>query len=156
MPESGIMANCITLESIVIAPTAISPPYLRREELKHTDIILSLDCITNAARPSAMHGRISLKSILILSRLSLSMLFPFIRKCSTHMQDMPCDIMVASAAPETPISNTNMNSGSSTMLATAPMSTVYMPVFAKPCAVMKAFIPSVSCTNMVPTAYMFM
>lgn len=49
-----------------------------------------------------------------------------------------------------------MNTGSSTMFVTAPMSTVYMPMLAKPCAVMKAFMPSVSCTNTVPSAYMFM
>ena len=45
-----------------------------------------------------------------------------------------------------------MNSGSSAMLQTAPMSTVSMPVVAKPCAVMKAFMPSVSCTKSVPRA----
>ena len=35
---------------------------------------------------------------------------------------------------------------------TAPMSTVIMPVVAKPCAVMNAFMPSVSSTNSVPKA----
>ena len=43
----------MTLVRIVIAPTAISPPYFSREELKHTDITLSLACIINAAVPSA-------------------------------------------------------------------------------------------------------
>ena len=38
------------------------------------------------------------------------------------------------------------------MLQTAPISTVSMPVFAKPCAVMNAFIPSVSWTKIVPMA----
>ena len=36
------------------------------------------------------------------------------------------------------------------ILATAPISTESMPVFAKPWAVIKAFIPRVSCTKIVP------
>ena len=39
-----------------------------------------------------------------------------------------------------------------TMFAAAPMSTVYMPTLAKPCAVMNAFMPSVSSTKSVPNA----
>ena len=89
MPERGIMANCITLERIVMAPTAISPPYLSRDELKQTDITLSLDSITNEARPSATHGKIRLKFGFREARFSLSILVPFIRKCSTHRQERP-------------------------------------------------------------------
>ena len=46
--------------------------------------------------------------------------------------------------------NTNMNSGSSTMLSAAPIATVSMLVVEKPCAVMKALSPSESCTKIVP------
>ena len=40
------------------------------------------------------------------------------------------------------------------ILVTAPRITEVMEVFVKPWAVMKAFMPNVSCTNTVPTAYM--
>jgi hypothetical protein len=51
------MANCITLVRIVIAPTAMSPPYASKEELKQTDITLSLACIIKVAVPRAMQGK---------------------------------------------------------------------------------------------------
>ena len=58
--------------------------------------------------------------------------------------------MVARAAPRTPKPSTKMNTGSSTMLVTAPISTLSMAVVAKPWALMKVFRPSASCTKMVP------
>ena len=42
--------------------------------------------------------------------------------------------------------------GSRTMLATAPIRTVVMPILAKPRPVMKAFGPRMSCTKTVPIA----
>ena len=51
------MANCMTLVRIVMAPTAMSPPYLKREELKHTEMTLSLACMMNGARPRARQGQ---------------------------------------------------------------------------------------------------
>ena len=74
------------------------------------------------------------------------------RNATTHTQDMPCEITVASAAPRTPIFSANINSGSSAIFTTAPIRTVSIPAVAKPCAVMKAFSPSVSSTNTVPSA----
>ena len=44
--------NCITLVRIVIAPTAISPPYFNRLVLKQTDSTLSVNCMIKGARPS--------------------------------------------------------------------------------------------------------
>ena len=130
----------------------MSPPYLRSEALKHTEMTLSLACITNVASPSEMHGRRSLAGMKKFSRRRRrSVLFP-VRKRSTHTHESPCDRIVASAAPRTPIPSAKMNTGSSTMFAAAPMSTVVMPTFAKPCAVINAFMPSVSWTKSVPTA----
>ena len=60
--------------------------------------------------------------------------------------------MVARAAPLTPIFSPKMKMGSKTILHTAPMATVSIPVLAKPWAVIKAFMPKVSCTKMVPMA----
>ena len=70
----------------------------------------------------------------------------------THAADTACESMVASAAPLTPMPNVNISSGSRPILSTAPMSTVSMLVREKPCAVMKAFMPSATCTNTVPMA----
>ena len=139
-----------------MAPTAMSPPYLSSDVLKLTDIMLSLDCIMKAARPSARQGSMTSASRRIFSFLSRSMVFSPLRKSSTHKQDMHWEMTVASAAPRTPISRPNMNTGSRIILDTAPISTVYMPVLEKPWAVMNAFMPRVSCTNIVPRAYMSM
>lgn len=54
------MANCITLVRMVIAPTARSPPYFKSEELKHTEITLSLDCMINTEEPNARQEKESL------------------------------------------------------------------------------------------------
>ena len=135
---------------IVIAPTAMSPPYFSSDELKHTEITLSLACMMNVASPSAMHGSIMRGAKRMFSRFSFKTVFPPRRNKMTHMQDIPCEMTVASAAPRTP----KIKIGSSTIFAAAPISTVSIPYFAKPCAVIKAFRPSVSCTKSVPIAYM--
>ena len=49
---------------------------------------------------------------------------------STYIDETACEIIVASAAPLTPISNAKINIGSRIMLHTAPMSTVNMLVLA--------------------------
>ena len=77
--------------------------------------------------------------------------FP-VRNSSTQAQDRAWEMMVARAAPWTPMSKPKIRIGSRTMLVTAPMSTESIPVFAKPWAVIKAFMPRVSWTKMVPTA----
>ena len=43
---------------IVMAPTAISPPYLERLEVKLIERILSVDNMTNVEIPSARQGKI--------------------------------------------------------------------------------------------------
>ena len=115
-------------------------------------MMLSVLCMINADRPSAMHGARSFMSMRIFCALRRRLVFLPIRKLTTHTQETPCEITVASAAPRTPMFRPKMKIGSSTMLHTAPMSTVIMPVVAKPCAVMNAFMPSVSSTNSVPKA----
>ena len=55
-PCKGSMENCITLDKMVIAPTAKSPPYFWREALKQTEITPSVDCITNGDMPKAKQG----------------------------------------------------------------------------------------------------
>ena len=153
MPCSGSMANCMTLERMVMAPTARSPPYLSSEKLKQTEITLSLACMIKAAAPKAMQGSSRRKPGKRFSFFSRRKVFSPRRKKITHAHEMPCERMVASAAPRTPIFSPNINRGSNAMLATAPISTVYMPILAKPWAVIKAFIPKVSSTNSVPSAY---
>ena len=151
-PCSGSMANCMTLVRMVMAPTARSPPYFSSEVLKHTEITLSLACMTNRALPSARQGRMTLACRRRLHRRIRIKVFLPSKKDSTHRQDSPWDSTVASAAPCTPMWKPKINSGSSAVLATAPMSTESIPTLAKPCAVIKAFMPRVSCTNTVPRA----
>ena len=54
------------------------------------------------------------------------------------------------AAPRTPRPNTNMKTGSSTMLITAPIMVVSILILAKPCVVMKGFMPKTTNTNTEP------
>ena len=142
----------MTLVRIVIAPTAISPPYFSREELKHTDITLSLACIINAAVPSAMHGNTTLGFIFKFLRFSLSIDFSLHKNVTTTIHETACEITVAKAAPRTPIFNPKIIIGSSTMFRIAPIATDTMDIFVNPSAVTNAFMPKVNCTNNVPKA----
>ena len=99
-------------------------------------MMLSLDCIINGASPKARHGRVSFKLILRFLSLNLRIEFLLHKKLTTQMQEKAWEIIVASAAPLTPISRTKMKTGSKTMLDTAPINTESIPCFAKPCAVM--------------------
>lgn len=141
------MENCITLVRIVIAPTAVSPPYFSREELKQIFRILSVDCITKGLNPSSTQGRITLPCKRKFFSLNFSVVcFPS-RKVSTHVAESACESTVANAAPFTPMPSTKIKIGSRMIFVTAPMRVVFMLILAKPCAVMKAFRPSVSCTK---------
>ena len=93
-PVSGSMQNCITLVSIVIAPTAMSPPYFRREELKLRNRTLSVICMTNGDTPSAIELPRILKSGRRFEIRSLSMVFLPHRKRTTQKADTNCEIMV--------------------------------------------------------------
>ena len=68
----------------------------------------------------------------------------------TQSAEASWEITVASAAPLTPMSSAKMKIGSSTMFRTAPISTVSMPLFANPCALMKPFMPREIITNTLP------
>ena len=83
------MANCITLVRMVIAPTAMSPPYLSSEELKQTEMMLSVLCMMNVDSPSARQGRISFQLILRFSFFRRRLVFLPRRKETTHRQETP-------------------------------------------------------------------
>ena len=120
--------------------------------MKQMEITLSLACMMNMARPKARLGKIiPACSRRYRARIFSRVLFPQ-RKRSTHTQEMACEKMVARAAPRTPMPRAKMRMGSSTILVAAPMSTESIPTVVKPWAVMKAFIPKVSWTKMVPMA----
>ena len=97
------MANCMTLVRMVMAPTAMSPPYLSKEELKQMEMTLSLACIMKVDRPSARLGRIIFASSRRFFNRIFSKVFLPNRKDSTQMQDIAWQRMVASAAPRTPM-----------------------------------------------------
>ena len=135
-----------------MAPTATSPPYFKSDELKHTEMTLSLACMTNVETPRAIHGRIiSAEGMRYFFFIFKNVFLP-VKNEITHIHEIPCDITVAIAAPFTPRPSAKIKIGSRMMLHIAPMITVNIPVFENPCAVTKAFMPRVSCTNIVPRA----
>ena len=83
------MANCMTLERIVMAPTAMSSPYFSREALKHMEITLSLACMINVAVPSATQGRMSFGASRMFSLFSRSSVFGPVRNRSSQIQEIP-------------------------------------------------------------------
>ena len=93
-------------------------------------------------------------STLGLSRRYLRRIFSLVRlpvrKASTQMADTAWAMMVASAAPWTPIFMPKIKMGSSTMFVTAPMITVSMEVVEKPWVVIKLFRAREIWTNTVP------
>ncbi len=126
------MANCIMLERTVIAPTAISPPYFSREELKQTASRLSVDCMINGESPRARLGRNTLgTSFISVFRKRHLVCFPR-RNRSTQSMDTAWEQMVASAAPFTPICSPKIRMGSRTIFSPAPISTVFILTVVKP------------------------
>ena len=129
------MANCIMLVSTVMAPTATFPPYFSREELKHTAIRLSVDCMIKGDRPRARQGRNTLGSGRRQALRRRHFVLGPVRKRSTHAADTAWESMVARAAPRTPRPSPKMNTGSSSVFSPAPMRTVFMLTVVKPWAV---------------------
>ena len=78
------MANCMMLVRMVMAPTAVSPPYLSREALKQMAMRLSVDCMIKGDRPRARQGSTTLRRgrRYCLRRCHLVRLL--VRKRSTH------------------------------------------------------------------------
>ena len=123
------------LESTVIAPTAMSPPYFSSEELKHTVMRLSVDCMMKGEAPRARAGSTTLAWGRRCSRRRCHLVLLPVRNFSTHTAETAWDRMVARAAPRTPMPKAKMKMGSSTVLRIAPISTVFMPTTVKPWAV---------------------
>jgi hypothetical protein len=86
-----------------MAPTAMSPPYSSREELKQTEITLSLACIIKVAVPRATQGKMIFGVEMKYFGFNLRMLRLLLKKDRTHAQESACDMIVASAAPRTPM-----------------------------------------------------
>ena len=114
------------------------------------DKILSVAIITKVDTPSARQGRM----IRRCSGISLAQSFNFVRfplrNFSTHRAPTAWLMMVAVAAPFTPIFSTKIKIGSRMMLHTAPITVVSILKAAKPCVVTKGFMPSTISTNTLP------
>ena len=106
--------------------------------------------ITNSATPRDMMRPMIFFRGAIVRHESSSGVLPLHRKKKHHAALSTCERTVAAAAPRTPMRNTKMNSGSSTMFATAPSSTVSMPRVAKPWALLYSFLPRDTIENVVP------
>ena len=134
----------------VMAPTATSPPYRARLELKLMDSRLSVESITKDEMPSAITGRMICRSGLRKSLRRCRMVFLPVRNFRIHTAPTAWLSTVAMAAPRTPSPNPKIRMGSRMMLMTAPMTVVSMLVRAKPWVVMKGFMPSTTSTNTEP------
>ena len=131
-PDRGRDKICMILVRMVMEPTAKSPPYFCREVLKQMLSRLSVLCIINGDRPSARTGiRIPLE-IFIFEIWIFNVVFFPVRNLRTQTAEIHWEIMVASAAPWTPICKPNIRIGSKTILITAPITTVNMLILAKP------------------------
>ena len=126
------MASCMMLISTVMEPTAMSPPYFSREELKHTAIRLSVDCMIKGDSPRAREGRKTAGTGRRFSRRRRQRVVDPVRNRSTHRAETAWDRMVARAAPRTPISSTKMKMGSRMVFRMAPIRTVFMLTVVKP------------------------
>jgi len=102
-----------------------------------------------------MHGNTTLGLIFRFLYFSLSVDFLLHKNATTMIQETACEIMVAKAAPRTPIFNLKIITGSRVIFRIAPIATDTMDTFVNPSAVTNEFIPNVNCTNNVPSAYMF-
>ena len=116
------------------------------------DRMLSVEIMTKLETPSPRQGRMMPGTSFIFRTRSFSVVFFPVRNFRIQTALTAWLSTVAMAAPRTPSPNPNIRMGSSTILHTAPMATVSIPVLAKPWAVIKAFMPRVSCTKMVPMA----
>ena len=115
-----------------MAPTARSPPYFSREELKQSVRILSVACMINGAMPSAIQGRSTEGWIRKFFLRSFStVVFPE-RKRIAQTALTAWEMIVARAAPLTPIWKPKMKIGSRTMFVTAPMMTVSILILENP------------------------
>ena len=127
-----------------MAPTARSPPYLRREKLKQSTSRLSVEVIINGAIPSPTQGKSICASIFMFSFLILRVVLSPHKNLNAQTALRACETTVATAAPLTPIPSKKMNIGSSTIFATAPIITVIILTLENPWAEMNEFRPKVS------------
>ena len=113
----------------------------------------SVACIINGDIPRAKHGPYIFHWIFIyFAFIFRAVRFP-VRNLMTHAAERACEIIVAKAAPCTPISKPKINIGSRIILATAPITTLTILIPANPCVVIKELSPKAICTNRVPHAY---
>ena len=150
IPCSGNVASWLTLVMIVMAPTARSPPYLDRLEVKLMERILSVESMTKVEIPSARHGKITSLCNLKFSFLRWRIVFFPDKKRRIQIAPTAWLKTVASAAPLTPRLNTKIKIGSRMILITAPITVVIILILANPCVVINGFIPITIKTKILP------
>ena len=107
----------------------------------------------NGETPKASVDKTTLRSGRIYLRSNLKVAFREVRKRTTHKALHACEIIVAKAAPFTPMPNTKINSGSRPMFSNAPIMTEHMAMPGRPWVLMKVFSPTETSTNNVPSRY---
>ena len=146
----GVETTSRTELRMVITPTYRSPPKACRVELQATCTMELVMAMTKLEKPRQRICHTSLGFSFMAGRsMRMRAFFPR-RKETAHTAERNWERMVARAAPCTPMPNTKIKMGSSTMLVTAPMSTVIMPLRPKPWALMNWFMPRLIMTNILP------
>ena len=84
--------------------------------------------------------------------IHLGTYFAICKNQTTKKDDMACEMIVAKAAPCTPIEKTKIKIGSKIQFKIAPIKTESILIFVNPCAEIKAFIPNAIITKIVPIA----
>ena len=138
---------------IVITDMYTSPPVTDSTLLQQTVTKLLVSCIIKPAVPRLiiflqypMHPD---NSFFFKSRTFNSAFL--CKKAITNKAEKICEITVAIAAPQTPICNTKIKTGSSRIFNTAPTVTEHIPATAYPCALINGFIPVAIIEGKVPS-----
>ena len=129
MAASGVSTICRTLDRMVITDTYRSPPVAASTLLQLMVTRLLVSCIMKPAVPRLTMSRIR-ASPASRSRKGSRRTRYSARRCrkpSRNTADKTWDSTVAAAAPATPMPKAKMKRGSSTRLATAPITTLDIP-----------------------------
>ena len=130
-----------------------SPPHTERTALLTICTALFVIDIVKPESPSPNIFIVLLKLGIRQSFSIFIIVFLPVRNVKVHKAAINCEIIVASAAPLTPIPRMKINTGSRIRLHAAPIDTVSIPVLANPCALIKELRPRLDITKIVPQRY---
>ena len=134
----------------VIIPTNKSPPNNCKVVLQATCTKKLVPCIIKFAVPNFIIDFVISHLILICCKCRRRLACLENKNFNTQQQEKNCEIIVAKAAPATPISITKIKIGSKIIFVIAPIIIDNIPILGKPCALIYPFIPEVIIEKIVP------